>query len=462
MRRLALAISLVACGSKHRATPHVQPVVDIDPDGPHRAAITSLAKPMIDAEIVSGLVIGIYDAGKLEIYGFGKGPGGKPPTSRTLFEIGSITKVYTSLMLADAIQRHEVALDTPVAELLPPGVTVPTQGKKVITLRQLALHTSGLPRLPPSLLQRGGAPEPADPYAKYGEDMLYADLVRTQLDHAPDELVSYSNYGVGLLGHALGRKLGGSYSAALAARVLKPLGLADTYIAVPAAAAARRATGTNDELAPVPPWTFDALAGAGALVSTARDQLKFVEAQIDAALGSKAPLRPAMKLTQEPQLSKTGDNEGLGWQIDSHGRCWHNGGTGGFHAYVGFDPKTKRGVVVLASTSLSLLDHVAEQVYAILDGEPVVSPALPGVDVLAQLVGTYNFGGEKLAIALDRKRLFVTGQGEKPHRLVPVNDHTFWIEALQGGAVFERDAAGKVARVVFLVGGQRIAATRVE
>src|SRR5690349_25083261 len=82
---------------------------------------------------------------------FGKGPGGKPPTGSTLFEIGSITKVYTSLLLADAVQRHEVSLDTPVAELLPPGVTVPTKDKHVITLRNLALHNSGLPRLPPSI-----------------------------------------------------------------------------------------------------------------------------------------------------------------------------------------------------------------------------------------------------------------------------------------------------------------------
>jgi CubicO group peptidase (beta-lactamase class C family) len=353
MRRLAVAISLVACSSSHRTTPHVQPAVDIDPDGPHRAAVTAMIQPMIDGELASSIVVGLYDAGKLEIYGFGKGPDGKPPTGSTLYEIGAVTQAYTSLLLADAVQRHEVALDTTVAELLPPGVTMPIVDKRPITLKQLALHTSGLPRIPPMLATRGNV---HDPYASYSEEALYADLVRTALDHAPDQVIAYSNYGTGLLGHVLGRKLGGgasraAYTAVLQKRVLGPLALHDTSVGVPAAARARLVQGTDDDLAPVPPWSFDALAGAGALVSTARDQLKFVDAQLDAAVGGSTTLRPAMKLAQEPQLDRSGDNEGLGWQIDEEGRCWHDGTTGGYQAYVGFDAKTKRHPTCSRSSS---------------------------------------------------------------------------------------------------------------
>ena len=113
------------------------------------------------------------------------------------------------------------------------------------------------------------AGETGDPYAKYNEDALYADLVaHAARGGAGPARSCYSNYGAGLLGFALGRKLGGGYAGARRERVLVPLGLADTFLAVPAAADARRATGTNDDLAAVPPWTFDALAGAGALVST--------------------------------------------------------------------------------------------------------------------------------------------------------------------------------------------------
>src|SRR5258706_9875041 len=123
MFRHVVGFALVACGSTSHPKP--PPVIDGAHDK-HRDAVAALIQPMIDAEIASGIVVGLYDAGKTEIYGFGKGPEGKPPTGTTLFEIGSITKVYTSLLLADAIQRREVALDTPVAGLLPPGVTVPT------------------------------------------------------------------------------------------------------------------------------------------------------------------------------------------------------------------------------------------------------------------------------------------------------------------------------------------------
>ncbi len=193
------------------------------------------------------MVIGVYDAGKEEIYGFGVGPGGKPPTGRTLFEIGSISKVFTSLMLADAVQRKEVDLDTPITDLLPPGVTVPTVDKRVITLKHLALHSSGLPRVPPSVAAAGDNP---DPYGNYHEDTLYADLNTTALESPPGTQVAFSNYGLGLLGFGLGRKLGGGYAAALAARVLKPLDLRDTMVDVPDALAGRVVQGTTDDRCP--------------------------------------------------------------------------------------------------------------------------------------------------------------------------------------------------------------------
>ncbi|MEJ7599822.1 MAG: serine hydrolase domain-containing protein [Kofleriaceae bacterium] len=139
-----------------------------DPDGPHRVAVEAQLAPYLSHEVFSGVVIGLYDGGKREIYGFGAGPGGKQPTGQTLFEIGSVTKVYTNILLADAVQRREVTLDTPVADLLPTGVTVPTQDRVPITLKHLALHSSGLPRLPPSI----DANEAADPYAAFGEDAL--------------------------------------------------------------------------------------------------------------------------------------------------------------------------------------------------------------------------------------------------------------------------------------------------
>ncbi len=465
--RAVLPLLLAACGgspTKAVVAPGKPVASDIDPDGPHREAIAAQVAPYIDGEIVRGLVIGVYDSGHTEIYGFGEGVGGKPPNGRTLFEIGSITAVYTSLLLADSVQRREVELDTPLSELVPPGITVPTDKandakKNPITLLELALHTSGLPRLPESIIRT--AANSLDPYAGYNEDALYADLIHTELATAPGFQISYSNFGVGVLGFVLGRKIGGGYASAVSARILKPLELDDTFVTVPDAASKRRITGTTDDLAPTPPWTYDALAGSGAIVSTARDQLKLIDLELDAADGSHRPLRPAMKLTQEPALDHPGVNEGLGWMIDSAGHYWHNGGTGGFHAFLTFDKKTRHGVVILCSTASALIDRLADSLYRILDAETVDPVKFPTAAQIAPLAGTYAFPDAQLAIVADGKRLYLEGPGEPRHRLVPLSDHEFWSEALQTAATFERGGDGAVARVVFGVGDHRIAAERV-
>lgn len=455
-RRFALLYLLAACsGAAKRPNTPTKP--DADPDGPHRAAVAAQLQPFLDAEVLSGVVVGLYDAGKLEIYGFGKGADGKPPDGKTLYEIGSITKVYTSLLLADAVQRREVTLDTPVAELLPPGITVPTKDKLAITLKQLALHASGLPRLPPSLVQQ----QRPDPYGGYGEEQLYRDLLATELEVPPGTRIVYSNYGAGLLGHALGRKLGKGFPTVLRERVLAPLGLTDTFFGFPAGTESRRAQGTDADLQPTVPWTFDALAGAGALVSDARDQLHLIDAELDAYAGGKAPLRAPMRLTQEDQLENEGPNTGLGWQIDKDGRYWHNGGTGGFHSFVGFDPKARRGVVILASTSTSLADRLADAMYQVLEGTPPVAAKFPSVAELVPLAGTYELTGTKLVVTLEGKRLYIEGPGEPKHRLAPLSDHEFFIEAIQAAAIFQKDG-DKVARLVFAVGGTTLTAIRVD
>jgi serine-type D-Ala-D-Ala carboxypeptidase/endopeptidase len=457
LMRLVSAVALVACSGSAKSTLPVKPAGDTDPDGPHRARIAAHVKPLIDAELVGSVVVGIIDGGKREIYGFGSGPGGKPPNGATLFELGSITKVYTGLLLADSVQRREVALDTPIAELLPTGVTAPTRDKLVITLRHLALHSSGLPPYPPSLRA-----EADNPFAHYPEDQLYQDLVQTQLIAPPGSRIVHSDYGYGVLAHELGRKIGGGFVGALQTRVLTPLKLDDTMFAVPKSAQPRLAIGTNDDLAPVKGWTYDSLTGTGGLISSVRDQLALIEAELDADAGSRAPLRPAMKLTQEAQLERVGDNAGLGWQIDSAGRYWHVGETGGYHAFVGFDPKTRRGVVVLASTNSSLIESLPIALYGMLANEDVKPPVFPDTAALAPLAGTYDFPGTKLTIVVAGKRLYLQGPGAPKYRIVPVSESRFWIEGLQSGLQFEKEG-DQIKSAVFVIPGRgRISAPRVD
>lgn len=457
MTRWASVIVLAACGggSAHPVAP-VTKSVGLDPDGPHKATVAAQLQPMVDAELTSGVVVGLYDAGKLEIYGFGKGPGGKPPTGSTLFELGAVTQVYTSLLFADAVQRKEVELDTPVAELLPPGVTAPTAGKAPITLRHLAVHSSGLPPVPQAIDRAPGSP---DPFAHYGEDQLYRDLIGTPLEATPGTRILRSDFGVGLLGFTLGKKLGG-FPTAMEKRVLEPLGLTSTFFTVPASAADRRATGTNDDLASVPPWTYDALLGAGGLVSSAHDQLALLQAEIEAAAGSTRALRAPMRLTQEAQLETDGPNEGLGWNIDNVGRYWQSGVTGGFRSFIGFDPKNRRGVVILASSSISLIDSVAKRMYAILGNEAVAPPKFPTAEQLATFAGSYQFQDFKLAMKVKANRIYVEGPGVPPIRMLPISDHEFWIESLQSVAVFQKEG-GKVTKAIFIVGDKQMTAPRI-
>lgn len=459
MRSLWVALLALGCGgSPQSAVPTVKPGADAS--GAHKAAVTALVQPMIDAQITPTLVVGLYDAGHSEVYGFGKAADGQVPNGNSLFEIGAVTEVFTATLLADAVQKKEVSLDTELSTLVPAGVTVPAMGPTKIQLGQLATHTSGLPRQPPSLVRIGSRD---DPYGKYNEDALYADLTSGSLSSQPGTTVSESTFGYGVLGFVLGRKLKVGYQQAVTTRVLAPLALQNTFFKVPDTAKARRVVGTNLDLEPVPNWSWDAMAGAGGLVSSVSDQLALIDAELDAMAGSKQTLRPAMKLTQEEQLPlTTGPNEGLGWDIDSEGRYWKTGSTGGFRSFVGFDPKTRRGVVVLSASAVSLIERLAQDLYRTLAKEEVKPFVPPAIDKVAVNAGTYQLGEFKLVVEVKNNRVYITGQGEAPMRLIPITDHEMWFEGQQAVVVFERDNAGKVVRAVFLVGANKLAANRVD
>lgn len=453
MRSVALLLGIcMACGGSRGPAPARQPkpAVDIDPDGPHRAAVAAQIQPLIDAEMTSGLVVGLYDAGKMQVYGFGAGPGGKPPRGDTLFEIGQVTHVFTSLVLADAVQRREVTLDMPASELLPPGVTMPTVDKVPITLKHLALNVSGLPTLPPSL----AAQPTAEAFAAYNEDALYRDLIHTQLIARPGTRIHSSDYGVGLLAFILGKKIGDVTKS----RVLEPLALKDTSFTV--VEPARFAEGMNDNFVKAPRAEFGVLRGALGLVSSARDLLRVVDAELDAAAGGKQPLRHAMRLSQETQLEGEGANEGLGWNVDSAGRYWQAGGTAGFRSFISFDPKTRRGVVLLSSSSVSLIDSLAKRLYDILGNVEVPTPKLADAALLAKYVGKYEFQGKQLAITSTGRRLYVEAPDEPKFRLLPISDHEFWVDPLRLVVAFEQKD-GKVTRAIFVLGENQISAPRV-
>ena len=206
-----------------------------------------------------GLVVGVVGEGtRVVSYGtLGVGDD-RAVDGDTLYEIGSVNKVFTTLLLADAVERGEVRLDQSVAELLPEGVTMPERDGQEITLLDLATYRSGLPRLPDNF-----APQDVDnPYADYTADDLYACLSGHELERGIDEAYEYSNLGVGLLGHVLALNAGTDYATLLKERILDPLGMDDTMFAVPEEFSDRYARGHDADLQPVDDWTWDVTGGA--------------------------------------------------------------------------------------------------------------------------------------------------------------------------------------------------------
>lgn len=261
------------------------------------------------------------------------------------FQIGSVTKVFTSLLLATYVVDGSLRLDHRVGQLVPELAAVPVGD---VTLEQLATHTSGLPRIPRELWRRALTRHP-DPYADLDHDRLVASLQRTGL--RPRSHPSYSNLGAGLLGHAIARWAGQEYDALVQERICRPLALTATTAAPADQPPGRHRRGRPHDGA----WHFGALAGAGALWSTLTDQLRFLSAQLappDDALGE------AVRLTHEVRVAGKRLDQCLGW-LRLHGRdgtlLWHNGGTAGYRSFVGVQDGSAVAVLTASDRSVDAI-----------------------------------------------------------------------------------------------------------
>lgn len=312
--------------------------------GPANALRAALAKRVDEAKEGTGAIIGLLTPRGRSFMAYGRARADGPEiTAETIFEIGSITKVFTALLLSDMVERGEVALDDPIRKYLPRGVTVPSWGRREITLTDLATHTSGLPRDPSNLDLRSLT----DPYAEYRAADLYAFLATYSLPRDPGSQVEYSNVGMGLLGHALAMRAGLSYEQLLTSRLLGPLGMRNTSVVVGEERRARRATGHDQARAPVPWWRFDSMAGAGAMNSTAQDMLVFAEA----AMGGDTPLKAAFaRMTSVRRPTGGGTDQVLGWdafRYQGNDVLAKSGGTNGFRSRLFVDRTGHRAVIVL-------------------------------------------------------------------------------------------------------------------
>lgn len=412
-----------------------------------------------------GLVVGVVEPEGTRVVSYGTlGVGDdRAVDGDTLYEIGSVNKVFTTLLLADAVERGEVRLDQSVAELLPEGVTMPERDGQEITLLDLATYRSGLPRLPDNF-----APQDVDnPYADYTADDLYAFLSGHELERGIDEAYEYSNLGVGLLGHVLALNAGTDYATLLKERILDPLGMDDTMFAVPEEFSDRYARGHDADLQPVDDWTWDVLAGAGALRSTVNDLNIFLSAVMGE---TETDLAPAIALATA-RHAEVGDGitgMGLGWHITPLGddeMVWHNGGTAGARAFVGFLREAGAGVAVLSNVGTP--NGVDDLGAHLLDSSIplVVPPREAEVDpaVFAGLEGDYALSPDiTITVHAEDDELFAALTGQEAARIYPTSETEYFYRIVDAQIAFEVDADGKASGLTLYQFGMEMPAPRVE
>ena len=261
----------------------------------------------------------------------------------TIFELGSVTKTLTGLLLAKAVEDGGIQLETSLEELLP-EVTLSDSARK-ITLQQLANHTSGLPRLPPDL---STDQDKSDPYAHYTRERLLASLanVTTKSSGSPE----YSNYGVGLLGEILALRAGLSFGEYIKAQLFEPIGLVSAYVREKGALEEERLIAGFMSGKETPAWTMPGLAGAGG-VRMNMDDLVMVLAFF---LAPPDDWFAARELAWAAQHRGEPATVGLCWQIKGPPNdpiYWHNGSTYGASSFVAIRPGTGRAVAVIQNQS---------------------------------------------------------------------------------------------------------------
>ena len=432
---------------------------------PNADSVTAAIKDRVATKRTVGIVVATLEKGKpARYYVAGKSGSGVPLDSNTVFEIGSVTKVFTTALLSEMVQRGDVRLDDPIAKYLPPTVRVPSRNGRQITLLELATQTSGLPRLPSNLDLRNMA----NPYADYTVQQMYAFMSGYQLPRNVGEKFEYSNLGMGLLGHVLGLRAGKSYEELLIERILIPLGMRDTRITLTPTMRSRLAPGHDETDTAVVNWDLPTLPGAGALRSTPRDMVKFLAANLDSSLGPPARALAAghapLRETESPQM-----RIGLGWVISSEfGKrlVWHNGQTGGYHSFIGFDPALGRGVVILSNSSKNIDDIGLH----LLDARiPLTAPPKARKEiqinpaVLDAYVGVYELAPAfRLAITREGNALFGQATGQAKHQLFPEAETEFFLKVVDAQITFVKDASGKVNSIVLHQGGAHIPGKRVQ
>jgi CubicO group peptidase (beta-lactamase class C family) len=469
--------------------------------------IRLIAEPLLRFDSAVGIAIGVITAdGQRRVVTLGlreNVPSNTPEDQRlpvtedTVFEVGSITKVFTALLALDAAERGELVLDDPVNDYLPGEAKLgPGPDGEAVTIRQLMQHRAGLPPLPANIAASGATME--QPYAKYGNDALWdATAGFTLLDNedaeagaegeasAPAKLpltYAYSNFGYALLGQAVARAAGGSYEQLVSERILGPLGMTGSAFDLPRELADRRAVPHRLDREQTEMWAFDAFAPAGGLRSSAEDMLTFAQAMLnprDAATEAgvtpiEAALRASLVGATERIAGSPNDLIGLGWHVRRLPQLgstlyWHNGQTGGSRSFIGGMPDRDAAIVVLTNYPDAAVDGLAQRlvVYA-LTGEAEPAPVREFVEISAaqidQVVGTYRFpDGREIEISREGRQVFAKVDDQPAYRIYPERLRWFFYKVVPAEITFIFDMeTNRAGTLVFMQNGGELRAELVD
>ncbi len=412
----------------------------------------------------TGLVLAVRDAdGSHKVVAYGSaGPGAAPLSETSVFEIGSISKAFTGILLADMAAKGEVAIDDAAQKHAPDGLRIPQVGDAPIRLVDLSTHMSGLPRLPANLIPA----DESNPYADYSVEQLYEFISKHTPDRPPGAEHEYSNLAVGLLGHLLEQAGGASWEALVTERILSPLEMSMSAVALSPEMKAQLANGHDKKGNPLANWDLPSLAAAGALRSNATDMLRFLDANLGSA---PANLGKAIATSHQPR-EDAGPNMrvGLGWFTTKTKTgmeiVWHSGGTGGYRSIIAMDPKRKVGVVILENSTHGPDDmamHLLDSSIPLAKAPKVRKAIEVSAETLAAYEGIYEIESHfHLHITRNGADLYAQATGQPKLPLKAEAETEFFVEEFDAQLSFVRSKDGSVSRAVLHQGGADFPAVR--
>jgi D-alanyl-D-alanine-carboxypeptidase/D-alanyl-D-alanine-endopeptidase len=456
---VGLSIIAAACGSNTESGLSQRATAN-----PASEAITTEMDRIVHDRVDSGRNIGMVAGmllpdGSMHVVAYGDAGNGIAIDSDTVFEIGSITKTFTATLLANMVINGEVHLSDPVAELLPDNVTIPSRNGHVITLDELATHTSGLPRQPTNF----NSTVPGNDYAGYSTDLLYQFLGNYELTRDPGSESEYSNIGVGLLGQALAAEAVHTYDDALRTRVLDPLDMPDTSIALTSEMEEHIAVGHDDAGAIAPYFEMAAMSPAGGMRSNITDMLTYAAANLDSDSG---PLHEAMALARSPRREFDNQQIGLNWLIGTPGSeeiIWHGGATAGFSSFIGLNEANHTAVVILTNSKVSVEDigiHLLDSsVPLVAEAVQPTAITLPAA-VLDNYVGTYDTKGGTVTITRSGQNLTLQIPEQPSVTILPSSTTSFFLDGVNAQIEFQLDPDGLATAAEYHQDGNTTVATR--